>query len=90
MTPSEMLDAIDGALLRPRGPRGTVLEVTAPHVLGVRTKFLRDSEYGPVYGLTKRGCKRVRKAIYAAAAADLHAPPETVEGTWVGTDEVDE
>ena len=68
---SEMLAAIDHALAGPRGPRGTVLEVRQPVVLGQHAKHLGQDEHGPVYGLTKRQCKRVRDAIYAAARADL-------------------
>jgi hypothetical protein len=80
---SVMLVAIDHALARPRGPRGTVLEVRQPDVLGQRARYLRDDqpEYsddgvliypgGPVYGLTKRQCRRIRDTIYAAARADL-------------------
>ena len=77
MTPSEMLDAIDHALAQPRGPRGTVLQVTTPVVLGVRAKYLGVRDDGvPVYGLTRRGCLRVRDAIYAAARADLTETPD--------------
>lgn len=80
---TEMLSAIDHALAQPRGPRGTVLEVRQPEVLGQRAKYLhddppvRDEEGnvvdpgGPVYGLTKRQCRRIRDTIYAAARADL-------------------
>lgn len=77
---TEMLTAIDHVLARPMGAR---LEVRAPEVLGERGKFLRDDPPlhdddgivldpgGPVYGLSKRQCRRIRAKIYDAARADL-------------------
>lgn len=71
-TPSEMLDALAHALAQPPGDKGTVLPVTVPVVLGVRAKYLGQRPDGsPVYGLTKRQCRRVRDVIHAAARADL-------------------
>ena len=78
-----MLSAIDHALAQPPGPRRTVLEVRQPVVLGQSAKWLREddpivaddgtivSPGGPVYGLTKRHCRKIREQIYAAARADL-------------------
>ncbi len=80
---SVWLDAIDHALKQPRGPRGTVLTVRSPTVLGESAKFLgsQDPTYdddgnvihggGPLYGLTKRQCRRIRDTIYAAARDDM-------------------
>ena len=71
MTPGELLTVIDHALAKPPGRRGAVLELTAPVVLGVPGKYLGESDRGPVYGYTKRQCRRIRDVIYAAARADM-------------------
>lgn len=72
MTPAEMLDVIDAALAKPGGNRAVVLELRNPVVLGVRGRLLGHlPDETPVYGFTKRDCRRIQGVIYDAARHDL-------------------
>lgn len=78
VTPAEMLDLIEHALQAPRGPRGTVLTVYTPRVLGETARLIGHTREGPsrgpsrpVYGLTRRQCKRIKAAIHEAARHDV-------------------
>lgn len=70
VTPAEMLDLIEHALQAPRGPRGTVLTVRQPRVLNETARLIGHDSQGPVYGLTRRQCKRLKAIIREAALHD--------------------
>lgn len=70
---SEVLAAVEDAMHQPRGKHGVRWVVSAPVVLGERGRPVGASPEGvPLYGYTKRQCRRIRGTIYAAARADLH------------------
>lgn len=71
MTPAEFLSTLDHAEARKPGPRGVVLELTAPRVLGEKGRHVGDTDRGPVYGYTRRQCRRMRERVYDAARDDL-------------------
>lgn len=73
MTPYEMLNVLDAAIVGPKAKGGSVLELRSPTVLGQTGKYIgRDPGDGAaVYGFTRRQCKLMKKVILDAARADL-------------------
>ena len=68
---SEMLSYIDNTLAR---PGRAMMELRVPTLWGIHGRFLRDDEVGPVYGYSKRKCRKIRAIIYEAARHDLGQP----------------
>lgn len=68
MTPAELLDVIDHGL--DAGERYPV-QVHAPVVLGIKGRLLGHAAGQPVYGFSRRQCRRLRRIVLDAAREDL-------------------
>lgn len=61
MTPLQLVDALDEGLARTKRRGDIALELTGPHFLGHKGKWLGEGEFGPRYGYTRRQCLAIKR-----------------------------